>query len=171
MLLTRLALFVFFFLVEIADDLPESLVLGRLIRSLILTSHEVLLHVQSSQFLLIDQLFVLLLFFHLDIPILHSPHLKHFPLLLQLRFTRRLLGYPTQLDLLQHLLPELSLLFELVCPPFLVFEGLLLGVEFDEFCPLVHAAAGVEEVVDGVEWVHWFVIDGLSFVADGVVSN
>ena len=82
LLLTRLALFVFFFLVEIADDLPESLVLGRLIRSLILTSHEVLLHVQSSQFLLIDQLFVLLPFFHLDIPILHSPHLKHFPLLL-----------------------------------------------------------------------------------------
>ncbi len=171
LLLTRLALFVFFFLVEITDDLPESLVFGHLVRSLILTSHEVLLHVQRSQLLLIDQFFVLLPFFHLDIPILHSPHLKHFSVLFQLCFAWRPLGYPAQLNLLQHFLPELSLLFELVSPPFLVFEGLLLGVEFDQFRPLVDAAAGVEEVVHGVEWVHWFVLHGLSFVTDGVVSD
>ena len=171
LLLTGLTLFVFFFLVEITDNLPEPLILRNLVCSLILPSHKVLLHVQGSELLLVDQFLVLFTFLHLHIPILHRPHLQHLPLLLQLRLIRTLLRQPTQLDLLQHLLPELCLLFELVCTTFFVLEGLLLGVEFDDFCPLIDAAAGVEEVADGVERVHRFVVDGLRFVADGVVSD
>ena len=52
-----------------------------------------------------------------------------------------------------------------------MLEGLLLSVEFDDFCPLVDTATRVEEVMDGVERVHGFVVDGLRLVADGVVSD